>query len=68
MSREKGTVMLGLVFLEKILGFILSVVGVILAYYTSINLSGLGAIGYLFLIAGITIAVAGLLLIIAKTE
>lgn len=68
MSREGSTVMLGLIFLEKILGFILSVVGIILTYYTNINLSGLGAVGYLFLVTGIAIIIVGLLLIIAKTE
>jgi predicted tellurium resistance membrane protein TerC len=68
MSRERAQRMRGLVFLEKISGFILAVIGATLAYNTSNELSSLGAIGYLILAASVVVLIMGLLLIIAKPE
>jgi len=68
MSRERAQAMRGLVFLEKISGFILVVIGAILTYSTGKELNNLGAVGCMLLAAGVIVLIIGLLLIIAKAE
>lgn len=68
MSREGRSIILSLVFLEKISGFILFIIGAMLAYYANANLNYLGAFGFFFLAIGVLLVVAGLLMILAKVE
>jgi len=68
MSREGKQIMRGLIFLEKISGFILVVIGAMLTYSTGNELNNLGAAGYLLLAAGVIVLIIGLLLIVAKAE
>ena len=67
-GKKEPTMFLGLVFVEKILGFILLIVGIMLAYYTNTYISDLGGIGFLFIMAGVILAALGLIMFIAKTE
>lgn len=58
----------GLTFAEKILGIIIALIGLILAYY-SLNSPDVSGIARGFFIAGgIILIMLGLLLLIAKTE
>jgi len=69
LSRKKeSSTFLGLVFVEKISGFILLIVGIMLAYYTNTYISDLGGIGFLLIVVGVILAALGLIIFIAKTE
>lgn len=68
MSGEKRRTILSLVFMEKISGFILLIVGVALAYYASNYMKYLGAFGPSFTVIGILIAILGLTMITSKME
>ena len=60
----------GLLAVEKIFGFILIIIGVIVAYFTFIS-SPKGDAGYfssLFIIVGIILLGIGIFLVLAKTE
>ncbi|MBS7639902.1 MAG: hypothetical protein QW804_03920 [Candidatus Bathyarchaeia archaeon] len=67
MSKEKRTI-LSLVFMEKISGFMLLVIGVALAYYANNYIEYLGGIGPFFIMAGVILAILGLLMIISRME
>jgi len=67
-GKKESPTFLGLVFVEKISGLILLIVGVMLAYYTNIYISDLGGIGFLLIVVGVILAALGLIMFIAKTE
>lgn len=58
----------GLVFLEKILGIIIAVMGALLTYYTYNSPSIPAIASFFFMVAGVILIVVGLLLLIAKTR
>ena len=59
---------LGLELLEKIFGLSLLVIGVILAYYSSLNQSVIGIGNSYFVGSGILLAVLGIILLVVKKE
>ena len=60
----------GLLVTEKLVGFILIVIGAVVAYFTftSPPPGDAGAFSSLFIIAGIILLGIGILLVLAKTE
>jgi hypothetical protein len=59
---------LGLTIMEKLIGFFIMLIGIIIFYVTYTNLSNLGSHPIIFLIAGLILMSLGLIMIIAKTE
>jgi hypothetical protein len=59
---------LGLTIMEKLIGFFIMLIGIIIFYVTYTHLSNLGSYPIIFLIAGLFLIGLGLLMIIAKTE
>lgn len=59
---------LGLTIMEKLIGFFIMLIGIIIFYVTYTNLSNLGSHPIIFLIAGLILMGLGLIMIIAKTE
>jgi len=57
-----------LVVIEKIIGFVILIVGIILFYntYSNIKAAGLGA--YFFIATGIALTILGLIFLIARTR
>ena len=68
MSREGSSINLLLVFVEKISGIILTIVGLILAYYTYVSIGELKAVGSFFLLVGIILIFLGILMFVAKSR
>jgi sulfite exporter TauE/SafE len=64
---SKGKVF-GLAFAEKIIGIILALIGVALAYYTTINPNAAGMGTNYFIVAGILLVIIGLTLTIVETK
>lgn len=67
MSRKREEKSLGLMFMERISGLILLIVGVILAHQTNMNLSNIGGASVFFMIVSAILVLLGLLMIIAET-
>jgi hypothetical protein len=59
---------LGLTIMEKIIGFFVMIIGMIIFYVTYNNLSSLESYPIIFLIAGSILIGLGILMLIAKTE
>lgn len=57
-----------LVFVEKILGIIILIIGVLLSYNTFTNFQAAGLGANLFLAIGIALTTVGLILVIARTK
>lgn len=70
MSREREGAILSLIFIfiEKFLGFMLLILGVVLAHQSGIHVDSLGAFGLIFAATGVIMALLGFLMLIAKTE
>jgi hypothetical protein len=68
MFRMSGKSNLGLDLLVKIFGLSLLIIGIILAYYSSLNQSVVGIGASYFIGSGIILGVLGILLLIVKKE
>lgn len=68
MSKGRSSTALSLVFIEKISGLILLIVGAVLAYNSSIYIKDLGAIGRFSIAVGAILVFLGILMIVAKLE
>lgn len=68
LSRERRGTILGLIFIEKFVGFMLLILGVVLVHQSVVYANYLGAFGPIFIATGVIMALLGLLLLIAKTE
>ncbi|MBS7606846.1 hypothetical protein KEJ14_03275 [Candidatus Bathyarchaeota archaeon] len=68
MSREREGAILSLIFVEKFLGFMLLILGVVLAHQSVIYVDSLGTFGLIFVATGVIMVLLGLLMLIAKTE
>lgn len=66
MSKEEVPV--GLIFMEKLFGILLMVIGGITVYSTYTNMGSAGTLPGLFLAGGTVLMIVGLLLFIAKAE
>lgn len=58
----------GLTIMEKLIGFFIMLIGVIIFYVTYINISNIGPHPIIFLVAGLILIGLGFVMIIAKTE
>ncbi|MEM1606777.1 MAG: hypothetical protein QW341_00735 [Candidatus Bathyarchaeia archaeon] len=68
MSRVEKERSLGLIFMERLFGFILLIVGIILAHQTNLNSSSLGGASIFFMMVSIVLVLLGLLMIIAESS
>ncbi|MBS7624449.1 hypothetical protein KEJ29_02585 [Candidatus Bathyarchaeota archaeon] len=66
MSKERRESSLSLVFMEKISGLALLIVGIILAHQTNINMGYLEGAGIFFMVISVVLIILGLLMIIAE--
>jgi len=66
-SLSKGEAPIGLKIMEKIIGFFIMLIGVIV-FYVTYNLGNLWSHLVIFLIAGLILIGLGILMLIAKTE
>jgi hypothetical protein len=58
----------GLTIMEKLIGFFIMLIGVIIFYVTYTNISNVGSHPIIFLVAGLVLMGLGIVMIIAKTE
>jgi hypothetical protein len=60
---------IGLAFLEKVLGIVLLILGAVITYYSTVPPEGdVSHLSGIFTVAGLVVAGAGILLIIAKNK
>jgi len=57
-----------LVFIEKIFGLILAVIGLILTYNTYLNLKAAGTAAPFFIATGVLLMILGLVLVISRAD
>jgi len=67
LSLSSSEAPLGLTIMEKIIGFFIMLIGVII-FYVTYNLGNVGSYLVIFLIAGLILIGLGVLMLIAKTE
>jgi hypothetical protein len=67
-KKMSKSMMFGISFIEKILGLILLIIGIILTYYTFTNKIVAGLAVPYFISAGILIMITGIILLIVKAE
>ncbi|MFB0567136.1 MAG: hypothetical protein ACETVM_00930 [Candidatus Bathyarchaeia archaeon] len=58
----------GLTIMEKLIGFFIMLIGIIIFYVTYANLSSVGSHPIIFLVAGLILMGLGIVMLIAKTE
>lgn len=68
MSKVDKERSLGLIFMERFFGFILLIIGVILAHQTNLNSNSLGGANVFFIVVSAILILLGLLMIIAETS
>ena len=65
---SKGEAPLGLTIMEKLIGFFIMLIGIIIFYVTYTNLNTIGSHPIIFLVAGLILMGLGIAVLIAKTE
>lgn len=65
---SKGEAPLGLTIMEKLVGLLLMLIGIILFYVTYTSLSSIGSYPIIFLVAGLILIGLGIVMLTAKTE
>ncbi|MFQ6086586.1 MAG: hypothetical protein ACE5OV_01045 [Candidatus Bathyarchaeia archaeon] len=65
---SKGEAPLGLTIMEKLIGFFIMLIGIIIFYVTYTNISSIGSHPIIFLVAGLILIGLGIVMLIAKTE
>ena len=65
MSKETP---ISLTFVERIFGIIMALIGLILTYNTYVNLDAAGLAANFSIVAGISLIIFGLILLLAQTE
>jgi uncharacterized membrane protein len=68
LSKGRRSTALSLIFMEKISGLILLIVGIILAYNSSIYMKDLGAVGKFSIAVGAMLVFLGILMMVAKPD
>jgi hypothetical protein len=65
---SKAEAPFGLTIMEKLIGFFIMLIGIIIFYVTYTNLSSIGSYPIVFLVAGLFLIGLGIVMLIAKTE
>ena len=65
---SKGEAPLGLTIMEKLIGFFIMLIGIIIFYVTYTNISSIGSHPIIFLVAGLILIGLGIVMLIAKAE
>jgi hypothetical protein len=66
MSQSEAPI--GLTIMEKLIGFFIMLIGIIIFYVTYTNIGNIGAHPFIFLIAGLVLIALGIIMLTAKTE
>jgi len=66
MSKDEAP--LGLTIMEKLVGFFIMLIGIIIFYVTYTNISSVGSHPIIFLVAGLILIGLGIVMLTAKTE
>jgi len=65
---SKGEAPLGLTIMEKLIGFFIMLIGIIIFYVTYTNISSIGSHPIIFLVASLILIGLGIVMLTAKTE
>jgi hypothetical protein len=65
---SRGEAPLGLTIMEKLIGFFIMLIGIIIFYVTYTHIAEIGSHPIIFLIAGLILIGLGILMLLAKTE
>jgi len=65
---SKGEAPLGLTIMEKLIGFFIMLIGIIIFYVTYTNIRNIGSHPIIFLVAGLILIGLGIVMLIAKIE
>jgi hypothetical protein len=65
---SRGEAPLGLTIMEKLIGFFIMLIGIIIFYVTYTNITKIGSYPIIFLVAGLILMGLGILMLLAKTE
>ena len=65
---SKGEAPLGLTIMEKLVGLLIMLIGIIIFYVTYTNLNSIGSYPIIFLVAGLILIGLGIVMLTAKTE
>jgi len=65
---SKAEAPLGLTIMEKLIGFFIMLIGIIIFYVTYTNISSIGSHPIIFLVAGLILIGLGIVMLTAKTE
>ncbi len=65
---SKGEAPFGLTIMEKLIGFFIMLIGILVFYVTYTNISVIGSHPIIFLVAGLILISLGIVMIIANTE
>jgi hypothetical protein len=65
---SRGEAPLGLTIMEKIIGFFIMLIGIIIFYVTYTNITQIRSYPIIFLVAGLILIGLGILMLLAKTE
>lgn len=65
---SKSEAPLGLTIMEKLVGFFIMLIGIIIFYVTYTNISSIGPHPIIFLVAGLILIGLGIVMLTAKTE
>lgn len=65
---SKGEAPIGLTIMEKLVGLIIMLIGIIIFWVTYTNISNIGYHPVIFLVAGLILIGLGVVMVTAKTE
>ncbi|NIO38173.1 hypothetical protein GTO27_10810 [Candidatus Bathyarchaeota archaeon] len=65
---SRGEAPLGLTIMEKLIGFFIMLIGIIIFYVTYTNISSIRSHPIIFLVAGLILIGLGIVMLTAKTE
>lgn len=65
---SKGEAPIGLTIMEKLVGLIIMLIGIIIFWVTYTNISSIGYHPVIFLVAGLILIGLGVVMVTAKTE
>lgn len=65
---SQGEAPFGLTIMEKLVGLLLMLIGIIIFYVTYTNISSIGSYPIIFLVAGLILIGLGIVMLTAKTE
>lgn len=65
---SRGEAPLGLTIMEKLVGFFIMLIGILIFYVTYTNINSIGPHPIIYLVAGLILIGLGIIMLTAKTE